>query len=264
MPILELDQKKLQRKSEQLKEQKIKQIKDDIKCCLMKYELPEEIENIIIDYSLDESKIETNYSLNRKVAKYAHEENLHQKELQRKSELLKEQKIKKIKDNLKLYFAKFELPNEIENIIISYSFDESKIETNESLRKKVREYCYAMKDYLINELDVSCVTSMNYLFKSEYYFNESLDKWDTSNVVDMSNMFCGCKTFNQSVNFNTSKVIDMSFMFHGCKTFNQPVNFDTRNVTNMSGMLSHCENFNQPVNFDTKNVTNMEGIFCYC
>ena len=195
---------------------------------------------------------------------------LDQEELQRKSEQLKEQKIKQIKDNIRTNcLILIEFPEEIENIIISYSFDESKIETNYSLRAKVNEYCMTENEYLISELDVSCVTSMNYLFviSHDYVpnkFNQPLDKWDTSNVVDMRSMFYICTQFNQAIDFNTKNVIDMSCMFCQCYNFNQAVNFDTRNVISMSGMFSNCSSFNQPVNFDTKNVLYMVYMFCKC
>ena len=96
---------------------------------------------------------------------------LDQKELQKQSEILKEEKIKQIKNNIKCCLKVFELPEEIENIILDYSFDESKIETNKSLKTKVKKYCNTKDAYLMSELDVSCVTSMNSLFCSYYLFN---------------------------------------------------------------------------------------------
>ena len=191
---------------------------------------------------------------------------LDQKELQRKSEQLKQNKIKQIKDEVKSCLKVFELAEEIENIILDYSFDESTIETNDSLRAKLNEYCKTKKGYLINELDVSCVTSMHRLFYEYNMFNRPLNKWDTSNVVDMSFMFSGCYRFNQVVNFNTSKVIDMQYMFYWCIEFNQSIDFDTSNVTNMQHMFYMCVKFNQMVNFNIANVTNMRlrSMFSYC
>ena len=191
---------------------------------------------------------------------------LDQKELQRKSELLKEQKIKQIKNNIRTNCLKvLEFPEVIENIILEYYFfDVSKIETNKSLKEKVNTYYTTKNAYLISELDVSCVTSMNSLFCCFYLFNESLDKWDTSYVVDMCCMFHYCENFNQPVNFNTSKVIDMNSMFYDCTKFNQSVEFDTSNVTNMCRMFYQCVNFNQPVNFNTSKVSDMHCMFMCC
>ena len=189
---------------------------------------------------------------------------LDQKELQKQSEILKEQKIKQIKNEIKCCLKELELPEEIENIILDYSFDESTIETNKSLKKKVKDYYNTSRDDLISELDVSCVTSMNHLFCDFCDFDESLDKWDTSNVVDMKNMFYYCTSFNQPVNFDTSKVVNMHGMFYGCENFNQSVNFNTSNVVNMHGMFYGCWIFNQPVVFDTRNVTDMCDMFYGC
>ena len=189
---------------------------------------------------------------------------LDQEELQRKSEQLKEQKIKQIKHDIKCCLKMLNLPNEIKDIIISYSFDESKIETNYSLKAKVKEYCKTKKEYLISELDVSCVTSMNCLFRDFREFTELLDKWDTSNVIDMSYMFSYCKKFNKTVNFNTSNVIDMSYMFFGCEKFNKPVNFDTKNVISMYCMFYSCKTFNKPIEFNTENVIDINYMFYYC
>ena len=201
-----------------------------------------------------------------------------QEELQKQSEILKEQKIKQIKDNIRTNCLKvLNLPEEIKNVILDYSFDESKIETNKSLKAKVKEYCMTENEYLISELDVSCVTSMRELFLVKTYlpnsrmfycndnkFNQSLDKWNTSNVVDMAYMFYKCYKFNQLVNFDTKNVMNMASMFSGCHNFNQPVEFDTKNVKYMASMFCDCYNFNQPVNFDTPNVINMASMFCNC
>ena len=49
--------------------------------------------------------------------------------------------------------------------------------------------------------------------------------FDTSEVVDMSYMFCSCKIhegFSLGARFNTSNVKNMSFMFSNCKI---PSNF---------------------------------------
>ena len=189
---------------------------------------------------------------------------LDQEELQRKSEQLKEQKIKQIKDNIKSCLKVLNLPEVIENTILDYSFDESKIETNYSLKAKVKKYYNTEKEHLISELDVSCVTSMYELFCCCYKFNQSLDKWDTSNVIDMSYMFYDCYIFNQSINFDTKNVTNMESMFAFCFEFNQAVNFDTSNVVNMSWMFCGCKRFNQHVNFNTKNVNDMRDMFGKC
>lgn len=96
-----------------------------------------------------------------------------------------------------------------------------------------------------------------------------VSKFDTSNVVNMSQMFNNCGylgTFDLS-NFNTSKVTDMSGMFASFK--GRSINlssFDTSNVTNMFCMFLQCE-YLQTLdlsNFDTSKVSNMEAMFEGC
>ena len=46
-------------------------------------------------------------------------------------------------------------------------------------------------------------------------FNQSLNKWNVSNVRDMEAMFAGARSFNQPLNdWDVSNVKDMRGMFH--------------------------------------------------
>ena len=106
---------------------------------------------------------------------------------------------------------------------------------------------------------------------------DGLDKFDTSNVTDMSYMFYECcylKTLDVS-KFNTGNVTDMSYMFggrsgylNGCESLTtiDVSNFDTSNVTSMIGMFSCCSALTtiDVSNFDTSNVTYMGGMFEGC
>jgi surface protein len=186
---------------------------------------------------------------------------LDQHQLQLLSENLKQLKIENIKHCIHKISFQFKLPYEIENIIFEYWLDPDSIETNRSLQIKVAQR-YKLPS--IENLDVSCVTSMFSLFKTVAYFDINLNKWDTTNVVDMGRMFASCSTIACQINLNTSNVTNMSFMFYDCTNFNQPVNFDTSKVTNMNSMFYNCSIFNQPVNFDTSNVTNMNSMFYKC
>ena len=98
-------------------------------------------------------------------------------------------------------------------------------------------------------------------------FNQPLDKWDVSNVKDMSNMFNVALKFNQNINnWNVSNVEDLSKTFRYCKAFDQPLNdWDVSNVKNMQHIFADCENFNQPLDkWDTSNVESMEFAFRAC
>ena len=104
-------------------------------------------------------------------------------------------------------------------------------------------------------------------------FAEGIDSPDLSQVTDMSDMFCGCTSFNQPLNnWDVSQVTNMRDMFSGCTSFNQPLdNWDVSKVTNMSGMFDNCTSFNQPLNnWDVSKVQSMglgymtRGMFAGC
>jgi surface protein len=114
---------------------------------------------------------------------------------------------------------------------------------------------------------LSSVTDMSYMFYGCTSFNQSVSAFNTSKVTSMSYMFYGCTSFNQSVSgINTSNVEYMMGMFQGCSVFNQSFsNFDTSKVTTMINMFANCSVFNQSVSaFNTSKVTNMSNMFGNC
>ena len=109
-----------------------------------------------------------------------------------------------------------------------------------------------IKDNSINlgDIDVSKITEMSYLFKDLGRVDFSgIEKWNVSNVTDMSSMFSGCYSFNQPLEkWDVSNVTDMSFMFDNCYNFNQPLEkWDVSKVIVMESMFEHTINFNQPL-----------------
>ncbi|MBQ4507708.1 MAG: BspA family leucine-rich repeat surface protein [Paludibacteraceae bacterium] len=100
---------------------------------------------------------------------------------------------------------------------------------------------------------------------------QHLDYLNTSEVTDMSYMFCGCKALTSLdiSNFNTEKVTDMSYMFDECKaltSFTLGSSFSTANVTTMSSMFSNCNALTSLdlSNFNTANVEYMDCMFSGC
>ena len=74
----------------------------------------------------------------------------------------------------------------------------------------------------LGEIDTSLIADMSELFKdSDRKDFSGIETWDVSNVLDMSCMFYGAKSFNQSLNdWNVSNVTNMSSMFYEAKSFN--------------------------------------------
>ena len=51
-----------------------------------------------------------------------------------------------------------------------------------------------------------------------------INTWNTSNVTDMSDMFCYAQSFNQDIsNWDVSNVTVMNSMFHNAHAFNQDI-----------------------------------------
>lgn len=115
----------------------------------------------------------------------------------------------------------------------------------------------------IGTWDVSNVTEMESMFRSNTIFNQNLSGWDVSNVTNMQAMFRQAFMFNGRIStWDTYNVTDMSFMFHTANLFNQSLNnWNVENVTNMSYMF-YFTGFNRPLyNWNVGNVTDMSFMF---
>ena len=119
----------------------------------------------------------------------------------------------------------------------------------------------------IDSPDLSQVTDMSYMFYGIDSINQSINNWNVSNVTDMSFMFSEMDAVMTSLsNWNVSNVTNMSHMFNGSEFYNQTLNIDSwnvSNVTDMSYMFSSGTNsFNEPLNnWDVSSVVTMEGMF---
>jgi surface protein len=93
--------------------------------------------------------------------------------------------------------------------------------------------------YPMDRWDVSQVTDMSSLFSTRYSFNEYIGSWDVSNVTNMNRMFCYANEFNQDIrSWNVSNVTDMSEMFRDTTAFNQAIgSWDVSSVKDMSFMF---------------------------
>lgn len=112
------------------------------------------------------------------------------------------------------------------------------------------------------------VIDMSNMFEEAAVFNRSLANWDTSKVTNMSAMFRNAAVFNGSLaNWNTSALIDASSMFASALKFNQPLNrsgaiWNTGNVESMELMFTNAPEFNQDIGaWDVSKVTNMRRMF---
>ena len=115
----------------------------------------------------------------------------------------------------------------------------------------------------IEKWDVSNVKNMTYMFSGCKKFNQPLDKWDTSNVGGMSYMFNNAHNFNQPLDkWNVSKVSEFSQMFAYATSFNQNISsWDMSSATDISYMFAGAGNFEQNLDKWAVKADEMKGVF---
>jgi len=115
----------------------------------------------------------------------------------------------------------------------------------------------------INNWDTLIVTNMSNMFNGSTSFNQTLN-WFTKSVTNISGMFKNASSFNSPLYITTNKVTNMSEIFYAASKFNQLLNWTTTLVTDMSGVFFRASVFNQSLsNWNTSNVTNMSNMFNY-
>lgn len=135
--------------------------------------------------------------------------------------------------------------------------------SEEQLRQYISDNIYFSK------VVTTLVTNFEELFPSNGGSNPILiyydiTNWDTSNVIDMTEMFRNQQDFNQDIgDWNTSNVASMGNMFFGAESFNQDIrNRNVSNVTNMTALFYEASSFKQDLsNWDVQNVDDMENMF---
>lgn len=123
----------------------------------------------------------------------------------------------------------------------------------------------------LGNLNTSNVIDLGEMFLNcESLSSLDLRSLDTRNVKYMDKMFCGCKSL-ASLNlssFNTSRVIWMSQMFSECESLTEldVSAFDTQNVVTMGMMFGKCSSLRSLdlSNFNTGKTEDMSSMFWHC
>lgn len=111
--------------------------------------------------------------------------------------------------------------------------------------------------------DLSGVSDMSGMFQGASSLNQSLNGWDVTNVANMAQLFKNASSFNQPLNnWNVMNVMNMSLMFESASAFNQPLPWNVAKVTKMDGMFSLATAFNQNIgSWDVGMVDDMNNMF---
>ena len=114
--------------------------------------------------------------------------------------------------------------------------------TRDELKKILKERLKENKNADLNDIDVSEITDMSYLFFNLDPHNIDISGWDVSNVTTMRAMFWGCQNFNCDLSkWDISNVTNMINMFYDCKEFNSDLSkWDVSNVKDMRNMFDGC------------------------
>ena len=116
--------------------------------------------------------------------------------------------------------------------------------------KKTRHYTVMSKNYYTrledrlkakrkNEKCNNFKTQYSYVFHNKSELQTAIDLWTTSRLTAL------CK-YGKINKWNTSNITDMSFLFYEKFSFNDDIsNWDTSNVDNFQGMFQSATSFNQ-------------------
>ena len=128
---------------------------------------------------------------------------------------------------------------------------------------KLYEYVEANPHFNWKDFPVKHLTDISYLFET-LQFNEPIEHFDVSNIVNMRSLFEENEIFNQPLNsWDVSNVENMRAMFSGAVEFNQPLDsWDVSSVEDMRNMFCVAYSFDQNLGaWDISNVTDMEDMF---
>ena len=162
----------------------------------------------------------------------------------------------------------------LSNALRNMSFDSTLVEIrNLDARNATSAYELfgtKVESFVLNDLNLSKVTDMSYMFSDCSATTIDISNWDTSSVTNLSHAFYECNnvTSLDLSSWDTSKVTDISYMCDGCYELQSldVSSWNTSNVTTIKGMFQYCQKLKSLdlSSWDTSNITVMRGAFITC
>ena len=121
------------------------------------------------------------------------------------------------------------------------------------------------RHYIHEKYDYSEVTDMSGLCNGYIHMTE-MPYLDTSNVTNMGHMFTNCKSLKSIPLLDTSNVTNMNGTFRGCKSLKEIPNLDTSKVKIFNYIFSGCSELKTVPLIDIKhiNIKNQQDMFNCC
>ena len=138
-----------------------------------------------------------------------------------------------------------------------------KCDNIKTLDNEFKNYTGESLDEVLNGLDTSQVTSLQYTFNYCRSL-KTIPLFDTSSVTTMLYVFANCESLTEIPSLNTSSVTTMAYMFSFCKLLTSIPSLNTSKVTRTASMFHGCSALTSIPLLDTSNVTDMESMFNGC
>ncbi|MHC3045943.1 BspA family leucine-rich repeat surface protein [Acinetobacter nosocomialis] len=113
----------------------------------------------------------------------------------------------------------------------------------------------------VNTWDVSEVVDAAYTFADAINFDREIN-WYAPKVQWLNNFLYGARKFNKDITLRSAKPASLRSFLDGSTSFNSKINIDTSACADFGNMLAGCTKFNQPLSsFSFKSATNIDNLF---
>ncbi|MCH2007453.1 DUF285 domain-containing protein [Acinetobacter nosocomialis] len=112
----------------------------------------------------------------------------------------------------------------------------------------------------VNTWDVSEVVDAAYTFADAINFDREIN-WYAPKVQWLHNFLYGARKFNKDITLRSAKPASLRSFLDGGASFNSKINIDTSACADFGNMLAGCTKFNQPLSsFSFKSATNIDNL----